>query len=263
LAHGVGRGGPATVALCRPASPYVSLGYHRDLAEVDLGVCSARHLPVLRRMVGGGTVYLDQDQLFFQLVVPPDAVPAVRSRAVATLLAPVRDAFVAAGLPARFDRDELTAAGRKLCGHGAGLVGGAVVVVGNLIERFDAEAASSVLAVPDERTRVRLRRRMAMHVGPPPGTPVDATAFARRLIEAARELLGPPAGGGIHGALGQGGDLGQGIGQIRRRRDHRRPLLGGAALGRQNRGHAAGLEQHPARQYGHFSPDAIYRDKHI
>jgi lipoate-protein ligase A len=190
LAHGVGRGLPATVALCRPAQPYVSLGYHRPLEEVDLGACARFGLPVLRRMVGGGTVYLDSGQLFFQVVVPPELVSPVPARALARLLEPARLAFRAAGLPARFDRGELAVGGRKVCGHGAGRLDGAVVVVGNLLERFDPGAAAGVLSAPDERSRRRLRGRMANLVGPPPGAAVDAGSFARGLLDACGEVFG-------------------------------------------------------------------------
>jgi len=70
VAYGVSAGAPATVSFTRPAAPYVCLGYHGALDEVDLDYCRAEGLPVLRRMVGGGTVYLDEDQLFFQISLP-------------------------------------------------------------------------------------------------------------------------------------------------------------------------------------------------
>ncbi|MFC0080741.1 biotin/lipoate A/B protein ligase family protein [Aciditerrimonas ferrireducens] len=198
LACGVGRGSPAALALCRPAQPYVSLGYHRPLTDLDLETCRRRGLPVLRRLVGGGTVYLDSRQLFFQVVVPPEAVPAARSQAVAELLGPARAAFEAAGLPADFDQGELAVAGRKVCGHGAGLVGGAVVVVGNLLERFDAVAAAGVLWAPDVESRRRLAGRMAECVGPDPTWPVDAQAFGEGLVSAYAEAFGvTPEPGGL------------------------------------------------------------------
>ena len=32
---------PPTLSMCRPSRPYVSLGYHRHLAEVDADACAA------------------------------------------------------------------------------------------------------------------------------------------------------------------------------------------------------------------------------
>ena len=54
--------------LLAPAEPYVCIGYHQDARqEVDLDVCRERQIPVFRREVGGGAVYLDGNQLFYQL----------------------------------------------------------------------------------------------------------------------------------------------------------------------------------------------------
>ena len=66
LAH-LGREG---LILCSPSRPYVSVGYFQDpVQELDLGYCSAAGLPVFRREVGGGAVYLDRHQLFWQVVL--------------------------------------------------------------------------------------------------------------------------------------------------------------------------------------------------
>lgn len=70
LCDSVTGGGPDTLAIMYPTNPYVSVGFHRDLdAEIDTAFCAARGLPVYRRRVGGGTVYLDADQVFFQLIL--------------------------------------------------------------------------------------------------------------------------------------------------------------------------------------------------
>src|ERR1017187_1962655 len=138
IAYGVSGGAPVTLSFARPDAPYVCLGYHGALDEVDHDYCRAQGLPVFRRMVGGGTVYLDADQLFFQICLPAGAVPAVREQALRLLLEPAVTAFRAVGVPAALDDDlEICVADRKICGHGAGQIGAAVVVCGNLIERFD------------------------------------------------------------------------------------------------------------------------------
>ena len=56
--------------LVAPAEPYVCIGYHQDVTqEVDLDYCQAHDIPVFRREVGGGAVYLDGNQLFYQVVL--------------------------------------------------------------------------------------------------------------------------------------------------------------------------------------------------
>ena len=86
IGFGVSAGAPTTLSFTRPAAPYVCLGYHGALDDVDQEYCRAHGLPVLRRMVGGGTVYLDADQVFFQICLPAQAVPPVRWRALRMLL---------------------------------------------------------------------------------------------------------------------------------------------------------------------------------
>ncbi|MHB1711216.1 MAG: lipoate--protein ligase family protein, partial [Acidimicrobiales bacterium] len=191
VAHGVAAGSPPTLSFVRSTHPYVSLGFHRRFDEIDADHCAERELPVFRRMVGGGPVYLDDRQLCFQLSIPVSMVPASRPQALRWWLEPVVDAFLAAGLPASLDPElEVVVEDRKVCGHGAAQVGDAVVMVGNLIERFDHRSAASVLSAPDPvdaDEALRLMRRFVAwdHGGPEIDTPsfIDAATrgFSRLL----------------------------------------------------------------------------------
>ncbi|MGE5132413.1 MAG: biotin/lipoate A/B protein ligase family protein [Gemmatimonadota bacterium] len=194
VAYGVSAGEPATLSFARPSAPYVCLGYHRDLAEVDLGYCQAEGLPVYRRMVGGGPVYLDDGQLFFQICLPAGAVPAARLDALRMLLAPAVAAFRAAGVDARLDDDgEICVGDRKICGHGAGQIEDAVVVCGNLIERFNHQRATRVLALPGPAQRAETLRLMRRYVT---ATPADPAAFQAAAITAYASALGLAAAPG-------------------------------------------------------------------
>jgi lipoate-protein ligase A len=182
VAYGVSAGSPPTLSFVRPAEPYVCIGYHRRLDEVDIDACRARGLPVLRRMVGGGPVYLDDGQLFFQIALPVAAVSPSRTRALRELLEPAVAAFRSVGVPADLDANlEVVVGDQKVCGHGAGQIDDAVVVVGNLIERFDHAAAAAVLRVPRPEARVELTRLMRRYVA---ATPADADAFRDAAIDA-------------------------------------------------------------------------------
>jgi lipoate-protein ligase A len=187
LAYGVSAGGPPTLAFMRPSRPYVGLGYHRRLDEADLDACREAGLPVFRRMVGGGVVYLDEHQQFFQIILPVGAVPRSREQALRRLLSPAVAAFQAAGIPATLDEDlEIVVGEAKICGHGAAQIDDAVVVVGNLIERFDHAAASRVLALPAE-VRAEVLRLMERFVA---ATPVDPAAFRSAAVDAYGQALG-------------------------------------------------------------------------
>lgn len=187
IAYGVSRGGPPTLSFMRPSRPYVGLGYHRRLDEADIDACREVGLPVFRRMVGGGVVYLDQHQQFFQICLPAAAVHRNRQQALRQLLSPAVAAFGAVGVPAELDDDlEIVVGDAKICGHGAAQIEDAVVVVGNLIERFDHAAAARVLAAPEE-VRAEVIRLMERFVA---ATPVDPAAFRSAAITAYGEALG-------------------------------------------------------------------------
>ncbi len=183
-------GDEPVLSFVQPAEPYVCLGYHRDLAEVDTDYCAAAGLPVLRRMVGGGPVYLDSDQHFFQITLPAGAVPGRRSTALTALLAPAVTALRSLGVPVELDTfGEITLDGAKVCGHGAGQIEGGVTVVGNLITRFDHEQATRVVRLSD-LLRAEVRPLMTSYVT---STPVDAAAWKRAMVAAYAEHFGQPA----------------------------------------------------------------------
>jgi lipoate---protein ligase len=187
VAYGVSAGQPATLSFARPSAPYVCLGYHRDPAELDEQYCREHGLPVYRRMVGGGPVYLDDRQLFFQICVPAGLVSPARAGALRALLTPAVAAFRAAGVAARLDDDgEICSGDRKICGHGAGQIEDAVLVCGNLIEAFDHERATGVLDLPDPVQRAETLRLMRRYVT---ATPADPAAFRAALSAAYASAL--------------------------------------------------------------------------
>ena len=103
-----------------------------------------------RRMVGGGPVYLDDRQLFFQICLPAGALSPSREAALRAH-ARARGGRVPRGRRRRQldDGGEICLGDRKICGHGAGQIEDAVVICGNLIEAFDHERATRVLSLPD------------------------------------------------------------------------------------------------------------------
>jgi lipoate-protein ligase A len=144
--------------LLAPAGPYVCIGYHQDAEqEVDLAYCREQGIPVFRREVGGGAVFLDGQQLFYQLVIHKDNPLAPRAKAefYQTLLAPVVQTYKDLGVDVRYKpvNDIVTACGRKISGNGAGEIGDYTILVGNLIADFDYETMVRVLRVPDAKFR--------------------------------------------------------------------------------------------------------------
>ena len=170
------------LSFCRPADPYVCIGFHRRLSELDLTACSEMGFPVFRRQIGGGPVYCDSDQLFFQVTMPASRAPASVDRLYQEWLGPATDALRALGLDARLECvNEIVVEDRKLSGTGAGRIGDAVTVVGNVIFRFPHEVMARVIALP-EGARAEFLRLMRRYVssleaeGLSGVTPEEATA---------------------------------------------------------------------------------------
>jgi len=198
LWHGIADAMPAgagpTLSFCRSSEPYVGIGFHRDLVEIDLEHCSAAGYRVIRRQIGGGPVLVDGDQLLFQVTLPAEQAPPRVDRLFAELLAPAVRAFEALGVPARLSGlNDIAIAGRKLSGTGAGRIGEAVTVVGNVIFRFPHERMARVLALPSASVRDECLELMRRHVSSlaGEGKPQVTVAEARqRLIDAYATALG-------------------------------------------------------------------------
>ena len=167
VASSMGPEDPNTIIICRPRRPYVCIGRHQELhREVDVAACRRLGLPILRREVGGGAVYLDRDQLFFQLVWQPQEVPAQITDAFEYFARGPVECYRALGISgAHFAPvNDLQVSGRKIGGLGAATIGRAFVFVGSIISAFDARAAASVLRIPDEKMRDKVAQSMAAYV---------------------------------------------------------------------------------------------------
>ncbi len=188
IAFGVSEGSPPTLSFVRPSDPYVSVGRLHPLTELDLEICRRLRLPVYRRMVGGGTVYLDSNQLFFQITVPTSWVPCWPAKAMRTLLEPAVLAFRDLGIPAAFDEHgEIVWNGAKISGTAGAQIDEAMVAVGNLIESFDYDIMAKLLHAPDKHFRMEFLRLLRRHLRP---TPVDPTRFKRALMSRYAEAFG-------------------------------------------------------------------------
>lgn len=162
--HALPRLGLEGLIILSPASPYVCIGYHQDAEqEVDLAFCRAQGIPVFRREVGGGAVYLDGGQIFYQLVLDRGHPLAQGSKEdfYRRMLAPVVATYRDLGLDATYKPvNDIVAGGRKISGNGAGEIAGSLVLVGNLIVDFDYDSMVRVLRVPDEKFRDKVHKSL-------------------------------------------------------------------------------------------------------
>jgi lipoate-protein ligase A len=166
--HAMGDVGREGLIICYPREPYVCLGAHDDLLqEVDRDYCLHANLPILRRETAGGVVYLDADQVFYQLVLRRDnpLLPACRRLFWKRFLRPATVVYRQSGVPAAVQEPaDIVAQGRKCSGNAAGDIGECVAFVGNILLDFDFEAMSRVLRVPSEGFRAALAAAMREHM---------------------------------------------------------------------------------------------------
>ena len=155
VAHAMTEDTPDTIILVSPAEPYVCIGYHQELdKEVDLDYCRAHGLPVYRREVGGGAVYLDDGQLFAQWIFQQGQMPAAIEDRYTAYIQPLVDTYQALGINAyRRPINDVHVGGKKIGGTGAAQMGQAEVAVGSLMFTFDKATMARVLKVASEKMR--------------------------------------------------------------------------------------------------------------
>lgn len=162
--HALPRLNREALVLLSPGSPYVCIGYHQDLdKEVDVKYCQENDIPIFRREVGGGGVYLDGDQLFYQLIIHKDNPLAPKDKLAFSqrFLQPPIQTYREIGIPAEYKPvNDIITQKRKISGNGAAEIGDYLILVGNLILDFNYEMMSRVLRVPDEKFRDKVYKSM-------------------------------------------------------------------------------------------------------
>ena len=164
LYHALAYSGSEALVLLSPSTPYVCIGFHQEAEEeVDLAFCESNNIPVFRREVGGGAVYLDGNQFFFQLIMKRDnpLIPPNKESFYKKFLQPVIETYHQIGIPVSFKPvNDVLAGSRKISGTGVGEIGESVVFVGNLILDFNFKMMSRVLKVPDEKFRDKVHKTL-------------------------------------------------------------------------------------------------------
>ena len=161
VAYSVSEGAsPPTLILIHPAKPYVCVGFHQiPREEVDFQRCVEDNVPVVRRQIGGGTVYLDGGQQFYHVVTRYEAQPL--QRFFEKHLEPIVKLYRDYGVKAEYKPlNDIVADGRKISGNGAARIMDAMVLVGNVILDVDASRMVQYLRVPSEKFRDKLVKSM-------------------------------------------------------------------------------------------------------
>jgi lipoate-protein ligase A len=197
LYHAAAYLGREALFILRPATPYICLGFHQDAEqEINLDFARANHIPVFRREVGGGSVYLDSGQLFYQMVIRADRpeVSGDKIEFYRKFLQPVVDTYREFGVDAEYKAvNDILANGRKISGNGAAEIEGMLILVGNFILDFNYEMMSKSLRVPDEKFRDKVYKTLKDNLSTilrETGSIPSTKAVADSLIPRYETLLG-------------------------------------------------------------------------
>jgi len=210
--HALGYLGREALSLVSPAEPYVCVGFHQDVEqEVDVNFCRANKIPIFRREVGGGAVYLDGNQLFYQLILRKDnpLVPLKKETFYRKFLEPVIRVYQKIGIPTEYKPiNDLITGTRKISGTGAGEIGDCIVFVGNLILDFNYEMMARILKVPDEKFRDKIHKTMKdnlstirRELGEKEASLWDEPSLNALLVEEYERMVGPMEASGKDQAL--------------------------------------------------------------
>lgn len=147
---------PDIIVLDSPDAPYVCVGFHGDVhQEVNVGYCQQNNIPIIRRETGGGTVYIDENQLFVQWIFEPGHLPYRIDERFKLFIDPLVETHRAIGINASFHQpNDVQVRGKKIVGTGAARIGDAEVVTGNFLFDFDNQVMADILKSPNAQFKL-------------------------------------------------------------------------------------------------------------
>lgn len=159
LAMALKEGDEPVLSLVNPEDPYVCVGMFQEVGqEVDEEYCRAHGLPVIRRHIGGGAVYLDRNQMFTHFIYPRDKAPSLAANIYPMFIEPVVRTYRDLGIQAEYRPvNDIHVSGRKIGGTGAAGIEEATVVAGSFMFDFDTAQMARCLKVPSEKFRDKLK----------------------------------------------------------------------------------------------------------
>ena len=134
-------------------SPHCALvGYHQAVElEVEEEYCRAKGIEINRRISGGGSIYMDEGQLGWEIFALKDSpgIPAQREDLYRMMCESVVTALARWGVEARYrPLNDIEVGGRKISGTGGTEMGNALLYHGTLLTDFDVDTMIACLKLP-------------------------------------------------------------------------------------------------------------------
>ena len=148
---------PETILFWRVRSPVVYLGYHQCVSdEINADFCEASGIGIVRRILGGGCGFCDENQVLYSVIGKDDGIiPRDIQAAYSKVLGGVVHALFALGHGGEIEpaRNAVYSKGRKISGNAQGRFAGAVLINGSLLLDFDFGLMDKVLKNPTKNLR--------------------------------------------------------------------------------------------------------------
>jgi len=144
---------PDTIRFMR-FPPTALIGRHQDLSrEINLDYCAEDGVGTVRRMTGGGAIYLDEGQLGWELVFHRSSLGIAALPDIAREICNAAAAGISElGVDAKFrPRNDIEVDGRKISGTGGFFDGDILIYQGTVLVDMNAEQMVKALNVPQSK----------------------------------------------------------------------------------------------------------------
>ncbi len=148
---------PDTIRFLR-FPPTALIGRHQDLSrEIDLDYCREAGVGIVRRITGGGAIYLDEGQLGWELVFHRASLGIAALPELAEAICNAAAAGISKlGVEAKFrPRNDIEVDGRKISGTGGFFDGDVLIYQGTVLVDMNPQQMVRVLRVPESKLSKR------------------------------------------------------------------------------------------------------------
>ena len=138
--------------------PTALIGRHQDLSrEIDREYCARNGIGTVRRITGGGAIYLDEGQLGWELVFHRSALGIAALPDLARQICTAAAAGLSGlGVDARFrPRNDIEVDGRKISGTGGFFDGDILIYQGTVLVDMNPQQMVRALKVPEGKLAKR------------------------------------------------------------------------------------------------------------
>jgi lipoate-protein ligase A len=138
--------------------PTALIGRHQDLSrEINLDYCAANGVGTVRRITGGGAIYLDEGQLGWELVFHRASLGVAALPELAEKICNAAAlGFKHLGVDARFrPRNDIEVDGRKISGTGGFFDGDVLIYQGTVLVDMNSQQMVSALNIPEAKLAKR------------------------------------------------------------------------------------------------------------